>query len=388
MKRLTLLVGPQGSGKTTYCAERFSGHMRISQDEMGKDGHREAFRDAINRGDESIIIDRTNSTRFQRSNYISLAKKNGYKTKIVWLNVDKNTCLQRIAGRKSHPTVTSEGAADALQWYFNSFQVPSKLEVDEVEIVGDPPIFSPVKDICTEIGDRRFLIVGDIHGCLDELLQMLEERSFDLKDDVLITCGDIVDRGPKIRETIEFVMTLPRFYSVMGNHEHKCIRHFQREKTKISHSLQATIESFDNCMPQATLDFLKSLPPIIKIPAGYVVHGGFDPLMHPEEQSWKDCIYMRYYGGKSYFDSDFGIMWHKLWPRDWPKVFYGHTPEISGASIPNVVSLDGGCVFGDYLKAWDSKDGIVHYVNAKMAYNSYKIGSAAPAAGPNTRSNA
>jgi RNA ligase len=78
---------------------------------------------------------------------------------------------------------------------------------------------------------------------------------------------------------------------------------------------------------------------------------------------------MRHYGGTSYFDSINGVVWYRLWPQDAPRVFFGHIPEPDGACLPHYVSLDGGCVFGGYLKAWDSRDGIVYYVNPKKTYS-------------------
>jgi len=269
-----------------------------------------------------------------------------------------------------------DDAESAINWFFKSFQVPSKREADVLEIIGPPPTYVQVKDICAEIGDRRYVIVGDLHGCLDELVIMLKDLDFNRDEDVLICAGDLVDRGPKIRETLEYVMALPRFYSVMGNHDHKCVKYFQGKPVKVGHGLDLTIADFNDKMPAEVLAFMQALPLILKTPAGYVVHAGFDPLMMPEEQQMQDCLFMRYYGGKSYFDDIDGIIWHKMWPKDYPRVFYGHIPEISGPNIANIVSLDGGAVFGDYMKAWDSRDGIVHYVNAARRYAPSDYGAA------------
>jgi RNA ligase len=373
--KLVLLVGSQGSGKTRYCSEKLQGYTRISQDDQGKDGHRKAFNEAIENGDEFIVVDRINHTRQQRGNYLQPAKKAGYNTRIVWLNIDRNTCIKRAKDRKMHPTLAPDKAEEAISWYFKNFQVPSRKEADELEIVGQAPYYLPVKDVTETIGNRRYIVVGDVHGCYDELIQMLDELNFDRQEDVLISTGDLIDRGPKIKEVIDFVMSLPHFYSVIGNHEDKCIRYFEGTNVKVANGLQKTIDAFDNKMPPEVLDFLCGMPMILKVPAGYVVHAGFDPLMLPEEQQRADCIYMRYYGGRSYFDAFDGILWYKLWPKENPTVFFGHIPEKSFPDLPNIKSLDGGCVFGDYLKAWDSKDGITYYVNAKETYciNSFEV---------------
>jgi RNA ligase len=372
MKRLIMMCGAQGSGKTHYCAERLKGYVRISQDDQGRDGHRKAFHEALEKDEEFIVVDRINHTRQQRGNYLGPAKQAGYNTRIVWLNIDRNTCIKRVKARKSHPTLGADKAEEAISYFFKDFQVPSRKEADELEILGQPPSYVPVKDITEEIGNRRYVIVGDIHGCAEELSQMLdEELHFNRQEDVLISVGDLVDRGPKVKETLELVMSLPRFFSVVGNHDDMCLRWAFGKNVKIGNGLQATIDAFGGKMPPNVQDFLRGLPMVLRVPSGYVVHAGFDPMMSPEEQQRSDCLYMRYYGGRSYFDSFGGTLWHKLWDKDMPCVYFGHIPQSGselGFELPNIKPLDGGCVFGDYLKAWDSKDGVIHYVKAKQVY--------------------
>lgn len=325
---------------------------------------------AFARGDQFVVVDRLNHIRSQRGNYLALAKKNGYQTKVVWFNVDRETCIKRVKQRKRHPTLPPERAEEAIMYYFKSFQAPSTREaIDEIEIIGGKPDFVPVKDICAEIGDRRYIIVGDIHGCLDELQGLLKDLNFNPLEDVLVSAGDLVDRGPKVKETLEYVMSLPRFYAVCGNHDDKCVRYFSGNNVKIAHGLQNTIDSFDNKMPVEVREYLRNLPLILKTPKGYVVHAGFDPMMPAEQQRPDDCLYMRYYGGRSYFDAENGELWYKLWPKDAPRVFYGHIAEASMPVLPNIVSLDGGCVFGDYLKAYDSQTDMVHYFKAAQVYS-------------------
>lgn len=371
MKTLVILVGPPGSGKTTYCDQNLKGYTRISQDDQGKSGHVDVFNKALERGDEFIVVDRMNQDRSQRSRYIYPASTQGYHIKIVWLNADRSVCIKRCKERKGHPTLANDDTKSiecAIDFFFNYFKMPSKREANEIVVIGSS-FFVPVKDLTEEIGSRRHIIVGDIHGCLDELQELLAQLSFDEKEDVLICVGDLVDRGPKVRETLEYVMSLPRFYCARGNHDDKCVRYFQGTKVKITHGLTTTIESYGGKMPIETIDFLRKLPFILKTPSGYVVHAGFNPEMTPEEQGRADCIYMRHFGGSSYFDEKGGRLWYKLWPQDAPRVFFGHIPDPAGYETHNIVSLDGGCVFGHYLKAFDSKDGVVHYVNAKKQYS-------------------
>lgn len=376
MKNFVLMVGPPGSGKTTYCNENLKGYARCSQDEQGRPGWMRKLRESLDAGVD-VVVDRTNSTRVQRAEILDLAKKAGYGTTLCWLNEQQSDCIKRIRRRKSHPTLRADdavGIAAAMKNYFYGFQVPSAREVDRLIVVGSPPKYTPVKDIRGEIGDRRHVIVGDVHGCFYELQEMLDNLKFDQKEDVLILAGDLVDRGPMSKEVIEFCMSLPRFHSVLGNHDDRCLRYFEAlegpedQRIDVRWGLSATIASLGGKLDADKKKFMDSFPCILRIPAGYVVHGGFDPLMTPEEQQKNDCMYMRFYGGNGYFDEALGVDWWKLWPRDEARVFFGHVVHTSFPDLPNVTPLDGGCVFGEYLKAWDSRDGMVHYVNAWEKY--------------------
>ena len=368
MKTLVVLVGYPGSGKTYYCEENLRGYTRVSQDDQGKAGHQKTFDKALANGDEFIVVDRVNHLRCQRGNFLAKAKRAGYQTKIIWLNVDRQLCLKRCKERKLHPTLLPAEADQAIAMFVKFFQAPSRGEADEMVILGGRPPWVEVKDLTSEIGSRRHIIVGDVHGCLDELQSLLKEREFNPAEDILISVGDIIDRGPKTKETIECLMGLPRFYAVLGNHDQKLIRFAEGKNVKPSHGLQGTVDCLGDKI-QEVAEWMRNFPFIIKTPSGYVVHGGFNPEMSPEEQTHADCIYMRYFGGASYFDSIGGKIWYKEWPQNAPRVFFGHIPDEAGYQTHNIVSLDGGCVFGNYLRAFDSKDGIVYYEKAQKAYS-------------------
>ncbi|SNR52139.1 serine/threonine protein phosphatase 1 [Actinomadura mexicana] len=69
----------------------------------------------------------------------------------------------------------------------------------------------------------RTVIVGDIHGCFDELVELLEKVELQ-PDDLLVSVGDLVDRGPAPGEVVGFFRERPNSVVVMGNHERKHVR--------------------------------------------------------------------------------------------------------------------------------------------------------------------
>lgn len=91
-----------------------------------------------------------------------------------------------------------------------------------------------LKTIPANYEGRDFLI-GDLHGCYDELMKLLNYVRFDPQFDRLFATGDLIDRGPKSVECLE-LLSKPWFFSVLGNHEDLLIEKIQDiENDKISH---------------------------------------------------------------------------------------------------------------------------------------------------------
>lgn len=132
MAQLIVLVGLPGSGKSTTC-ELYKEYVRISQDEMGKEGHMKAFTEAIER-DDNIIIDRCNFDVKQRQRYIRPARLKDYKTIIIWLQVSANDCKKRIRNRDVHPNLNkdNENIDKVVDMFHNMFEPPERWEADEV----------------------------------------------------------------------------------------------------------------------------------------------------------------------------------------------------------------------------------------------------------------
>jgi|GEM_PF-218036 len=128
-RRLTVLVGPPGSGKSQL-ASNCEGFVRVSQDDQGKEGHKLIFAEALSKGLD-IVVDRMNFNKEQRARYIVPAKEAGYEIVVKTLFVPYDICLERCLKRENHPTIKDEiSAKAALRTFFSKFERPTEDEGD------------------------------------------------------------------------------------------------------------------------------------------------------------------------------------------------------------------------------------------------------------------
>lgn len=132
-KKLMLLVGPPGSGKSTF-AKKYAdkGFVYVNQDLQGKE-HLDVFDLAIINA-KDIIVDRMNFSRGQRARYLELAKSRGYETAITVIHESHVTCLERCSKRKDHLTIKDEvSAKSALNTFFTKYERVQDAEADTVQ---------------------------------------------------------------------------------------------------------------------------------------------------------------------------------------------------------------------------------------------------------------
>ena len=121
----------------------------------------------------------------------------------------------------------------------------------------------------------RTVVVGDIHGCYDELLDLLEKVGF-APEDRLVSVGDLVVKGEKNREVLDLFGSDARFSSVLGNHDRAVLRALRGERIELKASQEKCVGELG---PDAAryADFLGALPHLFDLGSHVVVHAGVRP---------------------------------------------------------------------------------------------------------------
>lgn len=204
-----------------------------------------------------------------------------------------------------------------------------------------PPKSVGVKVKSPENGGRR-LVITDIHGCANTFIKLVEKIGLN-HNDQLFLLGDFINRGPRSKEVLDFVLFLIEegynIYPLMGNHE-ETVLHIIRERPEQLRLLLRSRNSMDLLNKNKKLRkrffrFIRLLPYYYELDNFYLVHAGFNmniekPLTDTHAMAW-----IRNFSLNKKFDKK--------------RVFFGHTPtkfsKIKEAIASNAKSicLDNGC---------------------------------------------
>jgi hypothetical protein len=196
----------------------------------------------------------------------------------------------------------------------------------------------------------RTIVIGDLHGCYEEALELLNSLSVGTSDRVIFA-GDLVDRGPKPRECVELAM---QHECILGNHEE---RHLQQQH-RVSLLLSADHLATRNALTDRHYEYLAKLPPILRLPEfnAAVVHAGAFPGIALEAQEPRHLLHIQNIkppGKKSYWPSkapaDY-TFWTNFWTGP-ERLIFGHSVLSAPLVTPFAVGIDTGAVFGRGLTA-------------------------------------
>ncbi|HEX8424355.1 MAG TPA: metallophosphoesterase [Pyrinomonadaceae bacterium] len=214
---------------------------------------------------------------------------------------------------------------------------------------------------------RRTIVVGDIHGCFDELAELLEKASLGDVDRV-VSVGDLVTKGEKSREVLDLFISDARFDAVLGNHDLALLRYWRGEARSLKAAQRKAAAELEDGKERYAR-YLDSLPLMIDLGTHLVVHAGVRPGVPLDAQTADDLTALRTLGVDR--TSREGTPWYEAY-RGEQTILFGHWPASAPRRGPCAIGLDTGCVYGYQLTAYIVETGEFVSVKARRAYSAPK----------------
>ena len=226
----------------------------------------------------------------------------------------------------------------------------------------------PLPDVCHQviptsvIGDRAVFVMGDIHGCLEEMCEMIDNVKKIENETIFIFVGDLVNKGPysvKVVRTIREMALSGNAYAVRGNHDESALSQCRKLKDDGDSDIPGKYDWIKG-LDDEDINFLSALPYTISIPClkALIVHGGIVPGKPLDMQKLNDLTNMRNVidtgdpfereGLVGYNKCDKGTAWVDTWPGP-EHVYFGHDARRMLQLAQYATGLDTGCCYGGFL---------------------------------------
>lgn len=389
---LVLLVGPSGSGKSSFARKHFkptevlsSDYCRglVCDDENDQTISKEAFEVlyfiATKRlGQQKLtVVDATNVKPEDRKGLITLARELHTLAVAIVFNIPAQLCHERNAQRPDR-NFGFHVVQQHSQQLRRSLRHIKHEGFHQVRIFSTPEEIDAVSIERLPLWNNRrhehgpFDIIGDIHGCYDELLALLDKLGYHVDSTVnppqaqhpegrrVIFLGDLVDRGPNSPAVLHLVMnmvTAGTALCVPGNHEIKLLRKLKGKNVRMTHGLAETLAQLDNEPEEfqsQVLDFIDSLIGHFVLDDGELVvaHAGLKAELQGRASGRVREFAL--YGETTGETDEFGLPVRYNWAADYrgrSMVVYGHTPVPEAQWTNRTICIDTGCVFGGKLTA-------------------------------------
>lgn len=197
------------------------------------------------------------------------------------------------------------------------------------------------------------IVIGDVHGCVDELAALIDTCAPG-RDDRIVCVGDLVAKGPDSRGVLALVRERG-VRSVLGNHD-AVVLHASRALAAGEHSAaRASHTALARQLSDQDLEQLAALPLFLRLPElnALVVHAGVEPGVALEQQDSDVLLNVRTIdaAGKPSSRPNVGVLWGSVWPGP-ELVLFGHHASAGLQQHPHAIGLDTGCVYGGRLTAY------------------------------------
>ncbi|MEP7086775.1 MAG: polynucleotide kinase-phosphatase [Gemmatimonadota bacterium] len=403
---LVVLVGASGSGKSTFARNNFgpfevisSDFCRglISNDENDQSSTKDAFETlhfiAAKRLERGLltVIDATNVQSEARKPLVELARRYHVLPVAIVLDVSERLCEDRNRDRADR----AFGAHVIRQQHSQlrkSLRFLQKEGFRHAHVLRSPEEIASVTIVREALWNNRksdhgpFDIIGDVHGCADELESLLQALGYQ-RDETgtwrhsamrkAVFVGDLVDRGPRVPDVLRIVMGMvdaATAIAVPGNHDLKLVRKLRGKDVQITHGLAESLAQLDSEPAEfrvGVANFLDGLVSHFVLDEGRLVvaHAGMKQEMQGRGSG--KVREFALFGETTGETDEFGLPVRYNWAAEYrgpAHVVYGHTPVPEPEWLNRTINLDTGCVFGGRLTAlrWPEKELVS--VNAARTY--------------------
>jgi serine/threonine protein phosphatase 1 len=192
------------------------------------------------------------------------------------------------------------------------------------------------------------LIVGDVHGCLAEFLNLLQLAALSPQDEI-IALGDVVDRGPDSPGVLDFFRKHGNARSLMGNHERKHVRSFRGEIEPALSQVLTRRQLGEERYP-AAVALMATFPHFLELPEAILVHAFFEPGVPLAAQ--RDNVIVGTLSGDAYLKQHYDRPWYELYDDSKPIIVGHHDYRNTGEPFIHegrVYAIDTSCCRGKRL---------------------------------------
>ncbi|MDB5050516.1 MAG: metallophosphoesterase [Fibrobacteres bacterium] len=219
----------------------------------------------------------------------------------------------------------------------------------------------------TSASNARRLFVGDLHGCLAELNELLDRFGFHPGRDRLFSVGDVIGKGPDVPGTLRRLKDLEA-QAVLGNHDFALLQAARQIKAGKHPKHRDYPESLG---PERDewIAWISAWPVFLDLPDIIMVHAGLEPGEQDlSAMAPRILMQIRTWDGKgAHLDREGDPPWFECVKPE-KTVVFGHWAQRGLIDLPKFKGLDTGCVYGGKLTGWCPEENRFLQVDAKRAY--------------------